>query len=118
MQADDVLLRVKAIKSAYELNRPERIYLHYRHECSGPWWDKAVEIYGTLRGFFPDNLEYGLRLASVQTGERAEALLAAAQKVAPSRGLLAQKRARVLRDLKKHEKAIQVLGDSPGGGTT
>ena len=29
-------------------------------------WDKAVEIYHTLFEFFPDNIEYGLRLASAQ----------------------------------------------------
>ena len=27
-------------------------------------WPAAVEIYKTLWGFFPDNLEYGLRLAA------------------------------------------------------
>ncbi|MCY2994491.1 MAG: glycosyltransferase, partial [Planctomycetota bacterium] len=37
-------LEYLAIKSAYELNRPERIYLHYQHECSGEWWQKAREL--------------------------------------------------------------------------
>jgi len=37
-------LEYLAIKSAQEVNRPERIYLHYQHECSGPWWDKAKEL--------------------------------------------------------------------------
>jgi len=41
-------LEYLAIKSAYEVNRPERIYLHYQHECSGPWWEKACELV-TLR---------------------------------------------------------------------
>ena len=29
-------------------------------------WPRAIEAYGALFGFFPDNLEYGLRLARVQ----------------------------------------------------
>jgi tetratricopeptide (TPR) repeat protein len=29
-------------------------------------WPKAIEIYHSLFGFFPDNLEYGFRLATVQ----------------------------------------------------
>lgn len=37
-------LEYLAIKSAYELNRPERIYLHYHHECSGRWWEKALKL--------------------------------------------------------------------------
>jgi hypothetical protein len=41
-------LEYLAIKSALEVNRPERIYLHYQHECSGPWWKKACELV-TLR---------------------------------------------------------------------
>jgi len=41
-------LEYLAIKSAYEVNRPQRIYLHYQHACSGPWWDKACELV-TLR---------------------------------------------------------------------
>jgi len=41
-------LEYLAIKSACEVNRPERIYLHYQHECSGPWWEKARELV-TLR---------------------------------------------------------------------
>src|SRR5437660_7589958 len=50
-------------------------------------WDKAVEIYRTLFGFFPDNLDYGLRLASVQTsagkGQNALATLEALRKLPP-----------------------------------
>jgi hypothetical protein len=37
-------LEYLAIKSAYEINRREQILMHYQHECSGPWWDKAKEI--------------------------------------------------------------------------
>ena len=37
-------LEYLAIKSAYEINRPERIYLHYQHACRGPWWEKAKAL--------------------------------------------------------------------------
>ncbi len=37
-------LEYLAVRSAHEINRPERIYLHYRYECSGPWWERAKEI--------------------------------------------------------------------------
>ena len=30
-------------------------------------WDKAIDVYRTLLGFYPDDLEYALRLAAVQT---------------------------------------------------
>ena len=30
-----------AIKSAADINRPEKIYFHYEFEPSGEWWDKA-----------------------------------------------------------------------------
>lgn len=29
-----------AIKSAYEVNRPDKIYFHYQYEPNGPWWDR------------------------------------------------------------------------------
>jgi serine/threonine-protein kinase len=39
-------------------------------------WPKAIEVYRTLSGFFADNVEYGLRLAEVQTagGKHKDAL--------------------------------------------
>lgn len=30
-----------AVKSAYECNKPDRIFLHYAYESSGEWWEKA-----------------------------------------------------------------------------
>ncbi len=54
-------LEYLAIKSAYELNRPERIYLHYQHECSGPWWDKAAEML-TLNRVEPPQEVFGRKL--------------------------------------------------------
>ena len=34
-------------------------------------WKQAIEIYQTLFRFFPDNLEYGLRLANAQNSSGA-----------------------------------------------
>jgi len=37
-------LEYLAIKSAHALNRPDRIYFHYRYECTGPWWEQAAQL--------------------------------------------------------------------------
>jgi eukaryotic-like serine/threonine-protein kinase len=52
------------------LSHEERLWIE-----AGDWelnrqWDKAVEIYHTLFEFFPDNIEYGLRLANAQKQAR------------------------------------------------
>lgn len=56
----------KALDLSAGLRREERLsieggYFETTHE-----WDKAVRVYQTLRDEYPDNLEYGLRLASAQ----------------------------------------------------
>jgi hypothetical protein len=43
-QAEFGFLEYLAIKSAVELNRPERVFLHYQHACSGPWWERVQEL--------------------------------------------------------------------------
>jgi serine/threonine protein kinase/tetratricopeptide (TPR) repeat protein/TolB-like protein len=49
------------------LGREEALLVEGRyHEADGNW-EKALDIYKTLFNFFPDNLEYGLDLVSVQT---------------------------------------------------
>ena len=58
------------------LSREERLSLEARDgEASGEW-SKVIEIYVELLAFFPDNVEYGLRLATAQTtaGKGEEAL--------------------------------------------
>jgi len=54
-------LEYLAIKSAHELNRPERIYFHYQHECTGPWWEKAAEML-TLNRVEPPREIFGRKL--------------------------------------------------------
>jgi hypothetical protein len=37
-------LEYLAVRSALEINRPERICFHYLHESRGPWWELAKRI--------------------------------------------------------------------------
>lgn len=56
----------KAFELSGSLRREERLAVEaFYRELIGER-DKAIEIYHTLFDFFPDNLEYGLLLASVQ----------------------------------------------------
>jgi eukaryotic-like serine/threonine-protein kinase len=57
----------KAFVLSEGLSREERISIEARYRETTNEWDKAVELYSTLFGFFSDNLEYGLQLAAVQT---------------------------------------------------
>lgn len=36
------LVHYIAIKSAYEINRPDKIFFYYKYLPSGEWWDKAL----------------------------------------------------------------------------
>ena len=60
----------KAFELSENLSREDRLWVeaHY-HEASREW-DKAIEIYRSLFTFFPDNLDYGLRLATIQAAAR------------------------------------------------
>jgi tetratricopeptide (TPR) repeat protein/tRNA A-37 threonylcarbamoyl transferase component Bud32 len=49
------------------LSREERLAVEGRYRETLHDSDKAIEIYRTLFEFFPDTLDYGLRLATVQT---------------------------------------------------
>jgi tetratricopeptide (TPR) repeat protein/tRNA A-37 threonylcarbamoyl transferase component Bud32 len=52
------------------LSHEDRLWIEGRDWALNRKWDKAVEIYRTLFDFFPDNIEYGLRLANAQTHAR------------------------------------------------
>jgi len=52
------------------LSREERLWIEGRDWELNRKWDKAVEIYRTLFDFFPDNIDYGLRLARAQRQAR------------------------------------------------
>lgn len=48
------------------LPREERLWVKGRFRETVKDWPRAIEIYHALFGFFPDNLDYGLRLAAAQ----------------------------------------------------
>ena len=56
-----------AFELSGNLSREERLLVEgqYREACKQ--WSLAIDIYRTVFGFFPDNLEYGLRLAAAQS---------------------------------------------------
>ena len=66
----------KAFERSGSLSREMRLLIEARLRETSKEWDRAIEIYRTLSEFFPDNLDYGLRLAEAQTsaGKGTEAL--------------------------------------------
>ena len=70
----------KAMDLSANLSREERLWVEGRYRETTNEWDKAVDIYSTLWRFFPDNLDYGLRLTDAQTrGGRGKDALATAE---------------------------------------
>src|SRR5262249_25483835 len=66
----------QALDLSTNLSRQDRLFIEGRYNELAHQWTKAIEIYRTLTGFFPDNLDYGLRLAASQVaaGEGKEGL--------------------------------------------
>ena len=60
----------KARELSSGLSHEEQLWIEGRDWELNRKWDKAVEIYRTLFDFFPDNLEYGLRLVAAQKNAR------------------------------------------------
>ncbi|MGB2889522.1 MAG: protein kinase, partial [Candidatus Acidiferrales bacterium] len=56
----------KAYELSTNLSREDRLSIGARYYEAMQNWDKAIETYKALFDFFPDNLEYGLRLANVE----------------------------------------------------
>jgi tetratricopeptide (TPR) repeat protein len=67
----------QAFELSQSLSREERLFVEARYRELTHDWPKAVEIYRTLAEFFPDNVDYGLRLAASQVagGSGKDALL-------------------------------------------
>ena len=80
----------RAFDLSDQLSREDRLVIEGRYASASKDWAKAIELYRSLCTFFPDNLEYGLRLADAQTrgGEAKEALItvAALRKLPPPTG--------------------------------
>jgi DNA-binding winged helix-turn-helix (wHTH) protein/tetratricopeptide (TPR) repeat protein len=56
----------KAFDLSSNLSRAERLLVEGRYRETTRDWEKAIEIYSALFDFFPDNLDYGLALASAE----------------------------------------------------
>jgi len=56
----------KAFDLSAGLARESHLSVEGRYHETMHEWDKAAAVYRTLHGFFPDNIDYGLRLAEVQ----------------------------------------------------
>jgi eukaryotic-like serine/threonine-protein kinase len=54
----------KAFDLSAGLARADHLWIEGRYWELNRKWDKAVEIYRSLFSFFPDNLDYGLRLSA------------------------------------------------------
>jgi eukaryotic-like serine/threonine-protein kinase len=74
----------KAFDLSANFSREDRLWIEGQYRELTNDRAKAVETYGTLFDFFPDNLDYGLRLAAAQTsaskGKDALATLASLRK--------------------------------------
>jgi len=57
----------KAFDLSGPLSREQRLWVEGRYLQATHEWTKAIDTYRSIYRFFPDNLEYGLRLAKVQT---------------------------------------------------
>jgi tetratricopeptide (TPR) repeat protein len=77
----------KAFELSGNLTREERRWVEGRYRETTNDWEKAIEVYRTLFEFFPDNLDYGLRLANAQIsasrGKEALATVEALRKLPP-----------------------------------
>ena len=71
----------KAVQLAAALPKEQRLLIEARASEAAKDWEKASETYRSLWTFYPDNLEYGLRLASSlsSAGRGAEALATVAE---------------------------------------
>jgi tetratricopeptide (TPR) repeat protein len=56
-----------ALDLSTNLGREDQLLVEGRAREAALEWRQAADVYRTLSGFFPDNLDYGLRLASAQT---------------------------------------------------
>jgi serine/threonine protein kinase/TolB-like protein/ATP/maltotriose-dependent transcriptional regulator MalT len=66
----------KAFDLSGQVSREDRLSIEARYRQLAHDYPAAIEIYRTLYNFFPDSLDYGLRLATAQsaTGQAADAL--------------------------------------------
>jgi tetratricopeptide (TPR) repeat protein/tRNA A-37 threonylcarbamoyl transferase component Bud32/TolB-like protein len=80
----------KAFDLSASLSREDRLAIEARHAEATMQWDQAIETYRSLHRFYPDSLEYGLRLAgalgSADKGKEALATYDELRKLPPPAG--------------------------------
>ena len=71
----------KAFDLSNSLSREQRMQVEARYYEATMEWNKAIETYRTLFQLFPDNIEYGLRLAAAQNsaGKGSDAMITVGQ---------------------------------------
>jgi DNA-binding winged helix-turn-helix (wHTH) protein/tetratricopeptide (TPR) repeat protein len=71
----------RALDLSERLSREDRLAIEAQYYEASSDWSKAIEKYQALWSFFPDNIEYGLRLGNVQQlgGRYKDALTVIAQ---------------------------------------
>ncbi len=71
----------KAFDLSRDLSREDHLSIEGAYYVAAKKWDNAIDAYRNLFGFFPDNLEYGLRLsdAQVSAGKGQDALATVAK---------------------------------------
>ena len=57
----------KAFQLSKTLSPEDQLSVEGRYHTATRDWTKAVEVYSTILALFPDDLDYGLRLASAET---------------------------------------------------
>ena len=70
------------------LTREDRLVIEGAYHTAGKEWDKAIDVYRTLYGYFPDRPDYGLNLADAQVrgGKAQDALATVARLRESSKG--------------------------------
>jgi tetratricopeptide (TPR) repeat protein/tRNA A-37 threonylcarbamoyl transferase component Bud32 len=76
----------KAFSESTGLSRESRLWIEARYREANNEGDKAQKIYKTLFGLYPDNLEYGLKLAQGQKEDEALETLQRLRKLPPPAG--------------------------------
>jgi tetratricopeptide (TPR) repeat protein len=80
----------RALDLAGELSRQERLAIEARYREAAGQWEKATAIHAVLWRYFPDNLDYGLRLGAAQVragnGKAALATLDQLRRLPPPAG--------------------------------
>jgi TolB-like protein/Tfp pilus assembly protein PilF/tRNA A-37 threonylcarbamoyl transferase component Bud32 len=100
----------RALALSAGLDREERLGIEARAREAARDWPRAIETWGVLAGYFPDNLEHGLRLASAQVlGGQARRALSTLERL---RQLAAPASQDPRLDLAEAE-AAEELGDFP-----